>query len=538
MSVSVNNLTIRERVTLAADQLNDLTANGYIGIGRNFTWANSDLNIETPLQSIDYENQLRRQLVAIKKLYISNGSLVVRRVDWVANTNYDAFSESIEMYSTMQITNANGTVSVSNSTIITGNGTTFLLDYANNDLMVLPGDNIVITPQTREIINVINNTSLIVNSAFVGSFTANTPQLLEDFAPYYAKDFYVRNSYDQVFICLDNNFGSSSTDMPKISLGGQLPSNPYIIAADGYKWKYLYTISGGAKQAFFTSEWMPVSTDINAELAAVDGRLDIIRVLNGGRNYNNSAASFSAPILNVIGDGVGANLTAQVDANGTIYGVNVLNGGSGYTTAAITANTGANGANAVIVATIGPPGGWGANAAMDLGASSVMFSLNLNDTEEGTIPTIDAFGNFFTYRQISIIDSPTIAASGAVANSINYDLTYTIAIPANTAFSMNDTVYQSNTGIYANATFTATVVYFDVATNTLHINNTNGIFSGFSQLYGTKNPNVSPYTAVTAFSLNTPAIDLFGGELLFMENRAAVKRSPGQSENIKLIFQF
>jgi len=235
MSVSVNNLTIRERVTLAADQLNDLTANGYIGIGRNFTWANSDLNIETPLQSIDYENQLRRQLVAIKKLYISNGSLVVRRVDWVANTNYDAFSESIEMYSTMQITNANGTVSVSNSTIITGNGTTFLLDYANNDLMVLPGDNIVITPQTREIINVINNTSLIVNSAFVGSFTANTPQLLEDFAPYYAKDFYVRNSYDQVFICLDNNFGSSSTDMPKISLGGQLPSNPYIIAADGYK---------------------------------------------------------------------------------------------------------------------------------------------------------------------------------------------------------------------------------------------------------------------------------------------------------------
>lgn len=538
MSASVNNLTIKERVTLAADQLNDLTANAYIGIGRNFTWNNADQNIETPLQTIDYQNQLRRNLVAIKKLYISNGSLVVRRVDWVANTLYDNFSENVEMYSTTALTNANGTVTVSNSTVVTGVNTTFLLDYSNNNLMVIPGDNIVLIPQTREIINVINNTSLVVNSAFTGSFIANTPQLLRSFAPFYAKNFYVRNSYDQVFLCLDNNFGAASTDMPKISLGGQLPSNPYILTADGMKWKYLYTISGGAKQAFFTSEWMPVTTDVNVELAAVDGRIDIIKILNGGRNYNNSAASFSAPILNIIGDGSGANLTAQVDANGTIYGVNILNGGSNYTTATITANTGANGANAVIVASIGPPGGFGSNAALDLGATSVMFSVTLNDTENGTIPTVDAFGNFFTYRQISVIDSPFIVSTSAVANSINYDMTSTIAIPANTPFNMNDTVYQSNTGVYANATFTATVVYFDVSTNELHINNQNGTFSGFSQLYGTRSPNVSPYTAVTAFSLLPSAVDLFGGELLFVENRAPVKRSPGQTENIKLIFQF
>ncbi len=535
---TMNKVTIQQRVKLAVATLNELSANGFIGIGRNITWDSNDQIIPTPQESIDYENQVRRDIVALKKIYISNGSLVTRRVDWVANTYYDAFTHTEEMYSTITLKNANGTVSVSNSTIVNGTNTTFNLDYSNNSLMVIPGDGIYINPQTKEIVNIVNSTQVIVNSAFSGNITANVPQVLIDNSPYYSKNFYVRNSYDQVFICLDNNFGAISTDMPKISLGGQLPSNPYIIASDGYKWKYLYTISGGMKQSFFTSEWMPVSTDINVELAATNGRLDIIKILNGGTSYNNLAASFSAPILNVIGDGTGANLTAQVDANGTIYGVNVLNGGSGYTVAAITANTGANGSNAVITAEIGPDGGWGSNAALELGATSLMISLNLKDTENGTIPTIDSFGEYFTYRQISVIDSPVYTANSFVANSINYDLTSVIEVSSNTPFSMNDIVYQSSTGIYANATFTANVVWFDTTFNRLHINNPSGNFSGLSQLYGTKSANASPYTVVTAFDIINPVINIFSGNLLFVENREAITRSPGQAENIKLVFQF
>jgi hypothetical protein len=316
-----------------------------------------------------------------------------------------------------------------------------------------------------------------------------------------------------------------------------LPSSPFIITTDGYKWKYLYTMSGGQKQLFLTNEWMPVSIDTNVLLGATEGRLDIIRIFNGGTGYNNGAASLSAPILNVIGDGIGANLTAQVDANGTIYAVNILNAGEDYTVAKITANAGSSGINANIVPVIGPDGGWGSNAYLELGSTTAMFSVTLSGTESGTIPTTDALADYFSYRQITLIANPTLVNGGA-ANSGNYDMTTVINVSANTPFAMQDITYQSPTGLFANATFVANVVWFDFTTNNLHINNPTGVFTPLGQLYGTKSANNSPYTTVVAFGISPPIVDAFTGQILYVENRAPVSRAPSQSENIKLVISF
>jgi hypothetical protein len=538
---TMSTLTIQQRVRLAADMLADLTTEDnestYLGIGRNAAWAANDTLVETPVQSIEYENQVRRDLIAIKKLFLTNTSLVIRRKDWVANTKYDQFSQNIEMYSSTSTINANGQVTLTNTSNVVGVNTTFLLDFANNSLITLPGDGINILSQLREVINVVSNTVITTNLAFSGTFTSNTPQKTVNYAPNYAKNFYVRNSYDQVFVCLDNNSESLSTDMPKIGIGGQLPSDPYIITADSYKWKYLYTMSGGMKQNFLTSDWMPVTQDDNAAIAAVDGRLDFVRIFNGGTGYNNTAATLSAAILNVSGDGTGANLTAQVDANGTIYGINMLNGGSGYTKGNITANVGTTGANANLYMVIGPSGGWASNVALELGATTAMFSITITGTESGTIPTVDSLGNFFKYRQITLIQKPLLA-NGAAANATNYEMSSSASVSSNIPFAMGDLAYQSSTGLYANATFTANVVWFDPSTNQLHLNNLNGTFAALTSLYGTTSSNASPYGATTAFSLSTPAIKLTSGDLLFMENRASVTRSPSQSENIRIIIQF
>ena len=87
--------TVPYRVNLAAEALAGIVANTYLGIGMNLPWANSDANITTPNQSTDYFNSIRRNLVAIKKIYASSGALVVPRVDWVANTYYNAYANSI-----------------------------------------------------------------------------------------------------------------------------------------------------------------------------------------------------------------------------------------------------------------------------------------------------------------------------------------------------------------------------------------------------------------------------------------------------------
>jgi hypothetical protein len=542
MTTILSLTTVEERSRLAYDMINDLSqgdgSNVYLGVGHNQTWSSNDTFVETPIETTDYLNQIYRNLCALKLVQLSAASVVARRVDWANGTFYNMYDENVQMYSYISVENANGTVNVANSTTVTGTNTTFLSDYAPNEIIQLPGDGISLLPQQREIISISNNTVLTVNLAFSGNFVSNSPQELSNTYPLYSKNFYVRNTYDQVFVCLFNNFGAASTVMPALSIGGNLPSDQFLLTSDGYKWKYLYTIPAGLKQSFFTSDWMPVINETQVTLAATDGRLDIIKINNGGRAYNNGAASFSAPIINVIGDGTGANLTAQVDANGTITNINFINPGIDYTVATITVNPGANGVNANLTAVIGPAGGWGSNAGLELGATTVMFSIDLNGTETGTIPTTDALGAFFNYRQLSLIADPVLANNAVVAGGLNYDMTTIINVSANTPFAMNDLIYQSANGAYAGATFTGTVVWFDNTVNNLHINNTTGTFVPQSPMYGTKSANSTPYATVTAFSLQQPLVEQFSGKVLYVENRSAVQRAPAQVENIKLIVGF
>lgn len=535
-------VTVEERARLAYDMINDLSvgdgSNVYLGIGHNTPWSANDTFVEVPIETTDYLNQMFRNLCALKLIVVNDASVVARRVDWANGTTYDAFTETDQMYSYLETEAGNGTVNVANTSNIVGTNTTFLLDFALQDLLQLPGDGITLMPQLREVISITSNTVLTVNSAFTGNFIQNTPTSITNTSPLFSKNFYVRNTYDQVFICLDNASAIPSTVMPALSIGGDLPGNPYILTSDGYKWKYLYTITAGLKQSFFTSDWMPVVNETQVTQAAVNGRLDIIKILNGGRGYNNGAASFSAPILTVVGDGTGANLTAQTDANGTITGINIINAGADYTIANVLISTGATGVNANIQVVIGPSGGWGSNAGLELGATTVMFSIDLNGTENGTIPTSDSLGEFFNYRQLSLIADPLIESNNSPANGTNYDLTTVINISANTPFAMNDLVYQSSNGAFAGATFIGTVVWFDNSTNDVHINNVSGTLTPQASLYGTKSANSIPYATVTAFSIVGPLIEEFSGKVLYIENRSAVQRAPAQVENIKLIVGF
>lgn len=543
--------TVESRVKMAMDTLSELGGQTgdsvYLGVGHGYPWTANDTLIPVPLNTIDYSNQVHRDLVALKKLSIATASLVVRRHDWAANTYiYDPFDESTEMFSTIDYQAANGTVNVANSNFLTGKQTTFLTDFANGDFIQIEGDNISTLPVNKEIIAVLSDTRIQVNSAVSGAYVNSAIQQVVDTSPNYAKNFYTRNSYDQVFVCLDNNNGSLSTQMPQISLGGQLPTNPYIITADGYKWKYLYTMSSGQKKLFFTSDWMPVGFDAGVHNAAVDGRIDIIDILSAGRGYNSNVAACNAPILVLVGDGTGANLSAQVDSNGSIIAVNILSGGQKYTTATLTANTGANGAGASFDVKIGPRGGWGSNVALELGATNLMISTSLSDTESGTIPIVDVNGEFFTYRQLSLILNPTLKTSGNVATNTNYDTTIAVQVSplGNNIFRMGDIAYQNfNNGILQGATFFGTVVWYDSATQELHLNNLGGTgtFTPNQPIKGVTRgsaANAASYITAAAFTMTDTPINTFSGVDLYIENVPPIQRFPLQVEEIRLIISF
>ncbi|MGH2613389.1 MAG: hypothetical protein ACRDFB_10135, partial [Rhabdochlamydiaceae bacterium] len=374
------------------------------------------------------------------------------------------------------------------------------------------------------------------------TYVDNSAYNLTNTAPSYALNWYVRNSYDQVFVCLGNNNGTISNTMPQISLGGDLPTDTYIITADGYYWKYLYTISAGLKKLFFTSTWMPVTIDTNVLSVAVPGEITVINIVDGGIGYNQNVASFNAPIISVSGDGTGANVSAKIDANGTIYGVNIIAGGKDYTVATVTANAGspATGQSANLQAIINPRGDWGGNNYFNLGATTLMITTTLSGTENGTLPTVDFDSEYFTYRQLSLISNPT-TGNNVLANATNYDMTSSIQVaPTATGFLMNDAAYQGNTIYYDDSFFSGTVVWYDAPTNTLYLNDIVGTFQAQFPIYGVSQSNTAgnPYVITTAFGLTKPLINTFSGQDLYVENNLPISRYPLQQENIMIILQF
>lgn len=103
------------------------------------------------------------------------------------------------------------------------------------------------------------------------------------------KDFYVivnEGSYFHVYKCLDNNNHARSTVEPEYShISG---SNTYLYqTSDGYRWKYMYSVSSSVNQKFATNDYFPVVANTNVEEQAVSGAIDVIKVEDGGRGYDN-----------------------------------------------------------------------------------------------------------------------------------------------------------------------------------------------------------------------------------------------------------
>jgi hypothetical protein len=353
----------------------------------------------------------------------------------------------------------------------------------------------------------------------------------------YTNSFYVRNNRDQVFKCLFNNSGAQSTVMPELTLGGQLPENPYIQTGDGYKWKYMYTIPAGLKQKFFTNQFMPVVEEPIVYNNAVDGRIDIIKIINAGAGFNNNVNSSSLSILSVSGDGANANITAKVltgaNANSAyISDVNILDGGSGYTKATITVNDPlkiGGTANANLIPVISPPGGHGSDVAAELGASSIMISVSFDADENGVLPVeiLDQGG----FRQISIIKDPLLANSTYATGSVYRATTkYNLTLPSKN-FQHKETVFVGSS--LATATFTGVVEHFDSGFNILYLNNLVGSIEPPVTITGATSGAVA-----TILTITEPDIKLYTGEVLYIENRSEVVRSLIESQQLKLTLRF
>ena len=327
--------------------------------------------------------------------------------------------------------------------------------------------------------------------------------LLED-------DFYVMTDEYNVYKCLFNASATASTTKPT-----GVSTSPFT-TADGYIWKYMYTVTTAKALKFLTNDYIPVQTlasdggedQWDVQTAAVDGGIHVIKVTAGGSGYA------TAPAVTITGDGTGATANSTITAN-VVTSVTITAAGTGYTRASVSFASGAAAATAII----SPKGGHGSDAVEELGGKFIMLNVRLDGTESNTFSVANEF------RQVGIVRDPYLygTTTRAVASSFRQSYKYQLSGISGT-FTVDETITSgSNTASLIE--FTTPSIFTTLPLN-LPFANTATVTGGTSGATGT--------IAV----ITTPGLQPYTGDLLYVENRVPIARADDQIEDVKLVIQF
>lgn len=94
-------------------------------------------------------------------------------------------------------------------------------------------------------------------------------------------------SYYHVFKCLFNNGNTASTYEPNFS--DTDATDELYETSDGYVWKYMYSVDNAKVTKFATEDYFPFLANSQVSNAAIDGAINVIKVINSGKGYNNYA---------------------------------------------------------------------------------------------------------------------------------------------------------------------------------------------------------------------------------------------------------
>jgi len=359
----------------------------------------------------------------------------------------------------------------------------------------------------------------------------------------YDATFYVLTDDNNVYKCLDNNGGVASTVKPTGTSNSILTTSP-----DGYKWKYMYSLSAAQQTNFLSTDFMAVATNTTVRDANTDGAIDIVKIKTAGSGGTDGTHTG----ISIKGDGSGGTVSVTV-ASGVVTAVTVTAGGSGYTYGYIrnadivTAGaTGLSGAELDVI--IGPKGGHGENAIEELGGYFVMLNTNF---EAGETSNSGDFTTANDFRRVALMRDIESASSAATATTLRGTKAVLVTSPSGN-FTVDEEINQATTGAVGK------VVEWDSSNNILYYIQTrfndegidsNGnltAFSGTNTITGqSSSVTATPSSSTTTVDnisftsgYNSGEIDEDTGDVIYIENRSPITRASDQTENVKLIIEF
>jgi len=360
--------------------------------------------------------------------------------------------------------------------------------------------------------------------------------------------FVVMNSSYGVYKCIENDSNTASTVEPTST------SNSIVTTADGYKWKYMYSLTSAETLNFMSTDFIHVSTDSTVTAAAVDGALDTIEVVAGGSSYSLSTGS-TITAIPIRGDGSSGVCSVTI-SSGAIASAAVTTAGTGYTYAYIRnadiiagTNAGGAGSGANLNVFIPPKGGHGKNAITELGGFYVMINKSLTGAE-GTSDI--GVGNDF--RRIGLIRDPYNYGTTTVASATTRRQIYAAVFSSvSGTFTADEEINQASTGAVGKVIeydSTNKILYWyqtrfpDVGTdsdgNLTAFSGANAITGQSSSAAATPNTSNSTTTNAVVFAsgYSTPELAFDSGDIIYVEERSPITRASDQTENIKLIIEF
>jgi hypothetical protein len=355
-------------------------------------------------------------------------------------------------------------------------------------------------------------------------------------------NFYVLTDDFNVYKCLDNNSNANSTVKPTGT------STSILSTGDGYKWKYMYSLTASQQTNFLSTDFMGVATNSTVSAAAVDGAVNVVKIKTAGSGGTNGSHTG----VDIRGDGSSGKATVTI-SGGAVTAVTVTTPGTGYTFGYIRVadiNTAGGGSlsGSELDVIIEPKGGHGANAIEELGGFFVMLNTNFEAAETSNT------GDFTTandFRKVVLLRDILSGGSAASATTLRATKAVLVTSPSGT-FTADEEINQATTGAVGK------VVEWDSSNNILYYIQTrfndegvdsNGnltAFSGANAITGqSSSASATPSTSSTtvdniAFTsgYNSGEIDADTGDVMYIENRSPITRASDQTENVKLIIEF
>jgi len=443
----------------------------------------------------------------------------------------------------------------------------------------------------RRVIRNVTWTSNTSYDMYRHDYSISNPAPNSNLSRLYDSNFYVINSDYRVYICIDNGSYGPSSENSKGNKSLDEPTftdlEPSVAgeSGDGYRWKYLFSVSPSDIIKFDSTEYIVVPNDwktsTNSEIVSIrengyssstnPNQIKQVYIANGGEGYESG-------IFDILGDGIGAKVSITVDTSKKITSTQVTAGGYGYTWAIVDLKRVGSIPNpAKLIPIIPPSKGHGYDIYTELGTDKILIYARFDDSTKD-FPTDTKFS------QVGIIKNPTIPSSDSVIFTENQYSTLS-GIAFTSGFSGSPSIGQEITQTLSGQIGTARgyVASYDKETKVLkYFRDRSLYFENSLKIDQTDYNKVSSESKVLSFEssaenivgsspsftssidttfasnsnkitvggkvidlgvtftggLSNPEINTKSGEIIYIDNRPLVTRDIRQKEDIKIILEF